>query len=237
MGAGPTRKNASGGRSPPTPLPFVGRQTELGLCAAPGKPARSAATLRGGQSAARYGRVPASSGARTQAYQRMPGWNSPSRRLGVLRQGTRPISPSSSHATGPCCQIEARDDGLKIRGVLGKLIILDKALGADPTGLPTPFWGCQSRTAVGGPRSVPARQRTPDAVKRLLLRESQRQPSVSSSRISTGSMQNPQAVLDSLIDAFLRPASSSLSTTAPRVPARAGEHERLHTRCRLIRCS
>ena len=61
------------------------------------------------------------------------------------------------------------------------------------------------------------RQRTLDAVKRLLLRESQVQPLLSSSRTCTGSTPRPRPCSTASSRACPRPASCSSSTTAPSI--------------------
>src|SRR5262245_13990453 len=81
------------------------------------------------------------------------------------------------------CQIEARDDGRKIREKLtGKLLTLDRALEPTLPALLTLLDVAGDPSANSGQAQwreldpTQRRQRTLDAVKRLLLRESQAQP-------------------------------------------------------------
>ena len=99
------------------------------------------------------------------------------------------------------CQIEARDDGRKIREKLtGKLLTLDRAL--EPT---LPALLALLDVAVEDPQwrdldPPQRRQRTLDAVKRLLLRESQAQPLLLVFEDLHWIDSETQALLDSLVE-------------------------------------
>ena len=101
------------------------------------------------------------------------------------------------------CQIEARDDGRKIREKLtGKLLTLDRAL--EPT---LPALLALLDVAVDDPQwrdldPPQRRQRTLDAVKRLLLRESQAQPLLLVFEDLHWIDSETQALLDGLIESL-----------------------------------
>jgi predicted ATPase len=117
------------------------------------------------------------------------------------------------------CQIDARDDGRKVREKLtGKLLTLDRAL--EPT-LPAllalldvtvdpsassgqaPSTGCCSGQADWRDLDPPQRrQRTLDAIKRLLLRESQAQPLLLVFEDLHWIDSETQALLDSLLESL-----------------------------------
>jgi tetratricopeptide (TPR) repeat protein len=101
------------------------------------------------------------------------------------------------------CQIEARDDGRKIREKLtGKLLTLDRAL--EPT---LPAFLALLDVAVDDPQwrdldPPQRRQRTLDAVKRLLLRESQAQPLLLVFEDLHWIDSETQALLDNLVESL-----------------------------------
>ena len=101
------------------------------------------------------------------------------------------------------CQIETRDDGRKIREKLtGKLLTLDRAL--EPT---LPALLALLDVAVDDPQwrdldPPQRRQRTLDAVKRLLLRESQAQPLLLVFEDLHWIDSETQALLDSLLESL-----------------------------------
>jgi class 3 adenylate cyclase len=101
------------------------------------------------------------------------------------------------------CQIEARDDGRKIREKLtGKLLALDRALEASlpaflaPLDVPVddPHW-----QSLDPPQR---RQRTLDALKRLLLKESQLQPVLLVFEDLHWIDSETQALLDNLVESL-----------------------------------
>ena len=101
------------------------------------------------------------------------------------------------------CQIDARDDGRKVREKLtGKLLTLDRAL--EPT---LPAFLALLDVAVDDPQwrdldPSQRRQHTLDAVKRLLLRESQAQPMLLVFEDLHWIDSETQAFLDSLIESL-----------------------------------
>ena len=120
-------------------------------------------------------------------------------------------------------QIETRDDHRRIREkVTGKLLTLDRSLeAAVPAVLALldvpvedPQW-----EALDPPRR---RQRTLDAVKRLLVRESQVQPLLWCSRISTGSMRSPRRCSTAWSRFWPVPGCCCSSTIARSTSARVG---------------
>ena len=102
------------------------------------------------------------------------------------------------------CQIEDRDDHRRVREkVIGKLLNLDRRLEADPARPCWRSWRCRGRTPNGTALDpVQRRQRTLDALKHLLLRESQVQPLLVIFEDLHWIDTETQALLDGLVDSL-----------------------------------
>ncbi len=112
-------------------------------------------------------------------------------------------------------EIEPRDEPRKVHAkVLGKLLTLDKAFEPSVPAF-LALLDIPAEDAAWQALDPPQRrQRTLDAIKRLLLRESQLQPLLLVVEDLHWIDTETQAVLDSLVRASLRPGSCSSSTTA-----------------------
>ncbi len=198
-GAGPTRKRLQAAAARGL-TPFVGRKTEIEAL----RQALEQALAGHGQVVAVVGEAGMGKSRLfwecTHAH-RMPGWL-------ILESGSVSYDKATAYLSvvdllRAYFQIEAQDDGRKIREKLtGKLLILDEAL--EPT-LPAFL------ALLGVPGEDPQwealepsqrRQRTLDAVKRLLLRESQRQPLCLVFEDLHWIDVETRAVLDSLIESL-----------------------------------
>ena len=127
------------------------------------------------------------------------------------------------------CRIEPRDDARAIREkVTGKLLALDRAL--EPTCRPS--WRCstcRSRSSAWEALDPPQRRRqTLDALKRLLLRESQEQPLLLVFEDLHWIDAETQALLDSLVESLPTARILLLVELPPGVHPRLGQQDLLH---------
>ena len=155
---------------------------------------------------------------------RTQGWLDPGERLGLLRQG-HAVSAGHRPAQGATSRSRTATTPRTIREkVTGKLLTLDERLRADPARRSWRCSTCPSRTPQWQALDPPQRrQRTLDAVKRLLLRESQVQPLLLVFEDLHWIDAETQALLDSLVESLPDgPRSCSSSTTGPSTSTRWG---------------
>ena len=124
-------------------------------------------------------------------------------------------------------KIQDRDDPREIREkVTGKLLTLDRALEPLAARRCWRCSTCRSTTPLAGLDPAQRRQRTLDAVKRLLLRESQVQPLLVVFEDLHWIDGETQALLDSLVESLAYGAPAAPRELPPRVPARLGRARR-----------
>ena len=111
----------------------------------------------------------------------------------------------------------------------GKLLTLDRALGAGPAGAPARSSTCRSRTPPWQALDPPQRrQRTLDALKRLLLRESQVQPLLVVFEDLHWIDAETQALLDSLVESLPTARLLLLVNYRPEYQHALGRQDLLH---------
>ena len=153
--------------------------------------------------------------------------------LGVLWQGD-PYLPVLDLLKG-YCGIDSRDDLRRRREkVVGKVLGLDEALRRR---CPPSWrsWRCRWTSRSGRPSIPQRRQRTLDAIKRLLLRESQVQPLLVVFEDLHWIDTETQALLDSLVESLPTAQLLFWSTTARSIST-AGAARPITRNCGSIPC-
>ena len=126
------------------------------------------------------------------------------------------------------CGIDASDDAPRRREkVMGTVLTLTR-LWNRSCRRSSRSWTCQSRTRTGSLDPLQRRQRTLDALKRVLLRESQVQPLLLVCEDLHWIDTETQALLDSLVDSLPTARLLLLVNYRPGVPARLGQQDLLH---------
>ena len=214
---------------------FVGRDAELEQLRRALEHARRRATARSSPLVGRAG-VGKSAWSRSSPTRTAPraGWCWRAARSPTAR---RPPTCRSSTCSRPTSRSRTATTTATIREkVTGKLLTLDRALRADPAGAAGPARRARRgrRTGRRSTRRSAASGRS-TRVKRLLLRESQVQPLLWSSRTCTGSTPRPRRCSTAWSRACRPPGSCCWSTTGPSTST-AGAARPTTPSCGSTRC-
>ena len=214
---------------------FVGRDQRDGTAPSGARPSRRRAGAgRRRSSGSRVSGSRASSGSSADRH-RTDGW----RIVQAARSptaGPRHICPIIDLLKG-YFQIEDRDDPRKIREkVMGKLLALDRVDGAALPAPPRTVGRAGRGRPVAEPRPAQRRRRTLEAVKRLLLRESQVQPLLVVFEDLHWIDTETQAFLDSLVESLPTARLLLLVNYRPEYQHGWGEQDLLHASSASTRC-